>query len=230
MRRFTAIFLLLGGLGMASCVAPEADSEGPGSAPAGGEVGSVSFELTVAGRYEFNSLSYAITGNGLNRSATVSVANSSTFSTLVSDVPVGTGYVVSLTAHDTAGALTPCTGSATFNVAAAMTVSVPVHMSCSVLEQTGSGGGGAGGAAGAAGGGGTGGAGTGGAGTGGGGSGSGGAGGMGGSGTSGMGGAGVGGTGGYIIPAVPVPRGAVYALAALLAGLGAWAVRRRRAP
>jgi hypothetical protein len=120
----------------------------------------------------------------------VDVSGSSSISTVVSGVPVGSGYVAELTAQDTAGKLTPCTGSATFNVTSAATASVPVHMSCSVVQQqTGMGGGeaGSGGAGGAS---------------------------------------GAGGAGGS--PAVPVPRGASYALAALLAGLGAAGLRLRR--
>jgi hypothetical protein len=221
MRRLTTMVLLLSGLGLASCAAPEGTVEK--GAPSDGEVGSVSFELKLAGKYQFNSLSYDITGNGFNRSASVNVAGSSSFSTLVSGVPVGTGYTVSLTALDAAGDLTPCTGSATFSVMAAATVAVPVHMSCSVIPQTGAGGtggaaggGGTGGVGGAAGGGGTGGVG--------------GAAGGGGTGAAGTGGTGAGGAGGNHPPPVPMPREAGYVLAALLAGLGVSAVRRRRSP
>jgi len=184
--------LLLGGLGASSCQTPgEAGDE---AAPGSAEVASVSFELTLGGKYQFDSLSYDISGNGFHRAATVNVAGSSSFSTLVSGVPVGTGYVAALTAQDTAGKLTPCTGSATFNVAtAAATVSVPVHMSCSLIQPTT-------GSAGSGGAGGTGGA----------------------TGTAGTGAAGDGGGS----PAVPVPRGAGLALAALLAAVGVTRLRR----
>jgi hypothetical protein len=89
-------------------------------------------------------------------------------------------------------------------------------MSCSVIPQMTTGTGGAGGSAGAGGAGGS--------------AGSGGAGGS--AGTTGAGGAGgsagAGGAGGSTPPAVPVPRGAGFALAALLAGLGISRVRARR--
>jgi hypothetical protein len=200
--------LLLGGLGLPSCERPDATSTG---GPEGSDVATVSFELTLGGKYQFNSLSYDISGNGFHRMATVNVAGSSSFSTLVSGVPVGSGYVAALTAQDSAGKLTPCTGSATFNVTSgASTVAVPVHMSCSLIQATaGSGGsGGSGGAGGVGGSGGsTGAAGTGAAGA---------------TGTAGTGGAG--GTGGP--PPVPVPRSAGLALAALLAALGVSRLRR----
>jgi hypothetical protein len=211
--------LLLAGacVSLASCQAPNGAGAGAGPTPAAsqGDVGSVAFELTLAGKFELDSLSYDITGNGFHRAATVSVASASTISTLVSSVPFGTGYVATLTAQDAAGKLTPCAGSATFDITSAGTVSVPVHMSCSVVHQTTTGGGGAGtGGGGGAGTGGGGGAGTGG----------GGGAGTGGGGSSGAGGAGGGGSG---PPSVPVPRGAGYALAALLAALGASRLRRR---
>ncbi|HVU50160.1 MAG TPA: hypothetical protein VHL80_05720, partial [Polyangia bacterium] len=141
--------LLAGGLALPSCEVPDASGPGAGS---GAEVASVSFELTLAGKYQFDSLSYDISGNGFHRAATVNVAGSSSFSTLVSGVPVGSGYVAALSAQDTAGKLTPCTGSASFDVTtAAATVSVPVHMSCSLIQAA-AGSGGSGGAAGGAGG------------------------------------------------------------------------------
>ena len=199
LRTQVAGLVLLGGLGVASCQAPGAAN--PGGALTSPEVGSVSFELTLGGKYQFDSVSYDISGNGFNREAAINVAGSSTVSALVSAIPMGTGYVATLTAQDAAGKLTPCTGSAAFAVAGAATVAVPVHMSCSVIQQTATGSGGAGGTIGGAG--------------------------AGGGGSGGGGTTGAGGAGGATPPAVPVPRGAAYALAALLAGLGAIGLRRR---
>jgi hypothetical protein len=177
--------LLAGAVSVASCAQPDAAAPGAGVGPAGSQVASVAFELTLGGKYQFATVSYDISGNGFHRAASVNVAGSSTISTLVGNVPFGTGYVATLTAQDTAGALTPCTGSATFNVATAGTVAVPVHMSCSLVQPT--------------------------------------------TGTGGMGGGGAGGAGGSTPPpAVPVPRGAAYALAALLAVVGGASLRRRR--
>jgi hypothetical protein len=43
---------------------------------------------------------------------------------------VGTGYLVRLTAQDTAHKLTGCAGSASFDIQGATTVPVPVHLIC----------------------------------------------------------------------------------------------------
>jgi hypothetical protein len=125
-------------LGAAACAPADESSAGvTTTAPpaSGAEVGSVSFELSLGGTYKLDSVSYQIDGNGFHRGATVNVAQSSTFSTLVSDIPVGMGYVASLTAQDTAQKLTPCVGSATFNVASGSTANVPVHLTCHVVPQ-----------------------------------------------------------------------------------------------
>ena len=192
---------LLGALGLSACAMPA--GTGANATATGSDVASVSFELTLGGRYQFDSVSYDISGNGFHRADSVNVSGSSSISMLVSGIPTGGGYVASLTAQDTAGKLTPCTGSATFSVAsAAATVAVPVHMTCSVIQPaTGSGGAGAagtmgeGGASGAAG---------------------------------TMGGAGATGAGGSTPPAVPVPRFAGYGLAALLIALGVSRLRREK--
>jgi hypothetical protein len=173
----------LGGLGLISCDAPTGAVPGAGAAPSG--VGSVSFELTLGGKYHFDTLSYDIGGNGFHRADSINVSGSSSISAVVSGIPTGHGYVASLRAQDTAGKLTPCTGSATFDVASAATVAVPVHMSCSVVQQTTTGSGG----------------------------------------TGGTGAGGAGGGGGSPPPPVPIPRSATYALAALLAILGAGGLR-----
>src|SRR5262249_41684772 len=108
--------LLAGASSIASCTLPDGTDPGAGASPGGSEVASVAFELPLGGKFQLNSLSYDISGNGFHRSATVNIAGSSTVSTLVAGVPFGTGYSATLTAQDTAGKLTPCTGSATFNV------------------------------------------------------------------------------------------------------------------
>src|SRR6516165_3361600 len=99
--------LALGGLGLVSCDAP-----GVGGVGASG-LGSASFELTLGGKYQIDTLSYDISGNGFHRADTLNVTGRSSISTLVSGIPTGKGYLASLRAQDTAGKLTPCVGSAT---------------------------------------------------------------------------------------------------------------------
>ena len=123
-RRGALAVLLATGLGFAAC-GPFGETGADTTPGSSGDVGSVSFELTLGGKYQFDSLSYDISGNGFHRAATVNVAGSSSFSTLVSGVPAGSGYVAALTAQDAAGKLTPCTGSATFSVTSAGTAVRP---------------------------------------------------------------------------------------------------------
>jgi hypothetical protein len=127
--------LVAGALGFAACApASDAPAADPGaSVPR--DVGSVSFELTIAGGFQFSQVSYDISGNGFHKAADVSVAGSSTVSTVVSGIPIGVGYTVKLAAQDTADRLTPCTGAATFDVAGGAVVPVPVHLTCRVEPQ-----------------------------------------------------------------------------------------------
>lgn len=124
--------LVAGGVGLVACQPPPGPNAAPAAATpaADANIGSVSLELTVAGTYQFNQMSYEISGNGFDKAATVDVTNSSTFSTVVSGVPFGTGYTGTLKAKDVGVKLMTCQGSATFDVTAAATTSVPIHMTC----------------------------------------------------------------------------------------------------
>jgi hypothetical protein len=128
----SALFTVLGGLGLASCTLPN-QSAGPGAGShQSDDVGSVSFELTLGGKYHFNSFNYDIAGNGFHKTDSVNVAATSTISAVVDNIPAGTGYQATLTATATEQDLTPCTGSATFDVTAGATVALPVHLTCHV--------------------------------------------------------------------------------------------------
>jgi hypothetical protein len=128
------VVVLLGGLAPAACqLPPGASSEGPkGPGAAAGEegVGSIQLALSVAGSLHFDSVSYDIGGNGFHEAATIDVSKSSSFSTIVSGIPVGAGYTVKLTAQDAAHKLTGCSGSAPFAVTAANVVPVAVNVQC----------------------------------------------------------------------------------------------------
>ena len=105
---------------------------GPGPTGGGGDtdIGSFSMNLTVGSAVRFGEVSYTVSGNGFQKAGTVNVAGSSTVSTIIGGVPFGSGYVVQLTAQDLDHKLTPCTGSATFDVQSAALVQVPVHLIC----------------------------------------------------------------------------------------------------
>jgi hypothetical protein len=161
------IGLFVAGLGFAACEPPQ--PSGGGSTSATAAVGSVSFKLTIGSgsdSYTFNQVSYDLSGNGFHRDAVVDVSKSTSFSTVVSGIPFGKGYVLALSAQDVAHKLTPCQGSSTFDVTTASTVPVAVDLACHEVSPA------------------------------------------------------------PPPPAVPVPRPAIYALAALLLVLGATRVRR----
>ncbi len=160
--------LFLAGIGLAACE-PAPPSGGVPSPAANTAVGSISFKLTIGSGsdgYTFNQISYDLSGNGFHRNAVVDVSKSTSFATVVSGIPFGKGYVLALSAQDVAHKLTPCQGSATFDVATASTVPVAVDLTCHEVSPT------------------------------------------------------------TPMPAVPVPRPAIYALGALLLVLGATRVRR----
>jgi len=120
------------GLGLAACE-PAPSSGGVTPPAADANVGSVSVKLTIgsgANSYLFNQVSYDLSGSGFHRNAVVDVTNSASFSTVISGIPFGTGYVLALSAQDVAHKLTPCQGSARFDVTTASTVPVAVDLTC----------------------------------------------------------------------------------------------------
>jgi hypothetical protein len=128
--------LLAGALGVVACQPqPGAPAADPGAAPVPAGLGSVTFELTIGGVFQFDQVSYDISGNGFHEAADLNVADSTAVSAVVSGIPSGAGYTVKLTAQDTAHRLTPCTGMSTFDVTSSATVPVPVHLTCRALSQ-----------------------------------------------------------------------------------------------
>jgi hypothetical protein len=92
-------------------------------------------QLMLPSGFRFDSVSYDISGNGFHRAASVDVSASSTFSTVVGGIPLGHGYLAQLTTQDVEHRLTPCVGSAPFDVTSAATVAVPVHLTCSEVPK-----------------------------------------------------------------------------------------------
>jgi hypothetical protein len=112
-------------------------TDGATNGAAGDNVGQVALALQVAGGITVNSFSYTLSGPSM-RTGTINVTNSTTVSTLLSAIPVGTGYTVALNATATDGTTT-CSGtSSSFSVAAAATTSVAVAIDCNRAHTSGS--------------------------------------------------------------------------------------------
>jgi hypothetical protein len=132
--RVLLLALFSGGSLLAGCGVGANDGATTGGAS--GDVGSVALALQVAGA-TVNSFSYSLTGPS-SKSGSIDVSNSTTVSTLLSPIPAGTGYSLTLNGTSTDGSTT-CTGtSGTFNVTAKMTTSVSVAIECNKAHTTGS--------------------------------------------------------------------------------------------
>jgi hypothetical protein len=108
-----------------------------GNPASNGDTGSVSLALQVAPGVTINSFSYNLTGPS-SKMGMIDVTNSTTVSTLVSPVPVGNGYSVTLNGTSTDGATT-CSGtSGMFNVTPGATTPVTVAIDCHKAKTTGS--------------------------------------------------------------------------------------------
>jgi hypothetical protein len=129
-----AVALIVAGLGLAACQPPPGEGpkgKGPAPGPTAEEgVGSIQLALSIGGGLRFDSVSYDIGGNGFHKAATIDVSKSSSFSTIVGGIPLGTGYTVTLTAQDAAHKLTGCSGSAPFSLTSAGVVPVAVNVQC----------------------------------------------------------------------------------------------------
>jgi len=100
--------------------------------------GDVSFALTLAPGLSLNTVTYTITGpNAFTKSGSIDVSHSATVSAVVSGLPAGTGFNISLAGTATDGT-TSCAGSAMFDVIAHQTTSVTVHLDCHQAPTTGS--------------------------------------------------------------------------------------------
>jgi hypothetical protein len=122
---------VLAGLALlAGCASTPNEPAAPASQGPDPSVGSFSMDLTLGGGYKFSQIGYDVSGNGFHKTGTVDVAASTTVSTVVGGIPLGTGYKLQLTAQDTAHKLTPCVGSATFSITGGGTIAVPVHLTC----------------------------------------------------------------------------------------------------
>ncbi len=94
------------------------------------DVGAVTVALTLSPGVTVNTVSYAITGNGITAiSGNIDVTNSTHATALVSGIPAGNGYLLTMNATSTDGQTT-CTGTTNFNVSANATASATVVLQC----------------------------------------------------------------------------------------------------
>jgi hypothetical protein len=92
--------------------------------------GGVRMALDIAPGTTLSAVQYAITGPGsFNKMGSIDVSASSTISTVISPLPPGTGYSITLGATSQDGS-TMCMGSAPFDVASRQTTPVLVHLLC----------------------------------------------------------------------------------------------------
>src|SRR5579859_6393652 len=105
--------------------------------PADDNGGSLAATLQIDPGETVGSFSYAITGpGGFSRSGLVDVSHSATLSVLVSGIPAGAGFTITVAASTDGG--TTCGGSATFDVSAGKTTAVSLHVLCHEAVRTGS--------------------------------------------------------------------------------------------
>jgi hypothetical protein len=134
-RTHLLLVALAGGSLLAGCGVGAED--GTTNSASNGAVGQVALALQIGNGLTVNTFSYSLTGPN-PRMGSINVSNSTTVSTLLSGVPAGTGYGVSLNGTATDGKTT-CSGtSGSFNVTAGSTTPVTVNVSCKTPGTTGS--------------------------------------------------------------------------------------------
>ena len=116
--------LLCGALSALGCAGTNTDTQG-------GQTGSLSLDLVLAGGVEIDEVDWEITGNGMDMAGSIDVsAPGSTASVEVFGLPPGTmDYTVTLTATSSDEAVT-CEGSAPFNVEVGQSTNVMVMLNC----------------------------------------------------------------------------------------------------
>ena len=103
-----------------------------------GATGSMSFALVVGPGINLPSATYTITGpNAFSRMGTINLSSSTTLSALISGLPAGMGYLITISATATDG-VTTCGGSAHFDIVARQTTAVTVPLDCHQPPTTGS--------------------------------------------------------------------------------------------
>ncbi len=128
-----AVAALSASAGIVNC----SSNKSPGEATEGTN-GTVGLALEIAPGVTISTVNYHITGpNGFVKDGTIDVANSTQITAVISGLPAGTGYTITLTASN-ADAGISCIGSAQFEVIARTTTTVTVHLTCQRPKTNGS--------------------------------------------------------------------------------------------
>jgi hypothetical protein len=131
----------LAGVALGGCEGAISDKNLAGaSSPAGDpSVGSVQLDLQIAGSVRLDTVTYRVSGGTFEKTGSLDVSHSTAVSAVISPIPAGTGYTVSLqaTATEVAAQRTlGCQGSSSsFGVTADATTPVAVHMICREARQ-----------------------------------------------------------------------------------------------
>ncbi|HEY2902499.1 MAG TPA: alkaline phosphatase family protein [Polyangia bacterium] len=104
----------------------------------GDVAGSIGAQLQLEPGINLDSVSYTITGpGGFSRTGTLSLQNSTTLSAVISALPAGNGYTITISGTASDG-VTTCLGTAMFNVVAHQTTPVAIHLTCHEGARSGS--------------------------------------------------------------------------------------------
>jgi hypothetical protein len=124
---FTAMTLASAAASLVGCQ----DNEDRVGSPASNEpVGAIGLELQAAPGFVLNTVSYTITGPaGFTKTGTIDVSNSTKITALISSLPAGKGFSITLSGN-AVGGVGSCTGSASFDIVARQTTAVTVGVTC----------------------------------------------------------------------------------------------------
>ena len=137
MRNARSLLLLSSLLGLTSLACADPKAGGPVAGTSTGSVG-IALVLPGSGAGTLNTVNYQINGPAsFTKSGPIDVSHSSTIAAVISPLPAGTGYTITLTGTTTDGATT-CGGSGAFDVVASATSTVTVHVDCHGTATTGS--------------------------------------------------------------------------------------------
>jgi hypothetical protein len=103
-----------------------------------GATGELGIALQIPGGLSIQTASFSITGpNGFSRTGTIDVSGSTKLTALISGIPAGRGFQITLTATTT-DASASCTGAASFDVMPGRITATTVPMTCLEGPRTGS--------------------------------------------------------------------------------------------
>jgi hypothetical protein len=100
--------------------------------------GEINLALQLANGTTLNTATYTIVGpNAYSKTGSLDLSAATKLSATIGGIPAGNGYTITINGTTTDSSTT-CGGSATFNVQARTTVSVPVPLTCHEAPRTGS--------------------------------------------------------------------------------------------